>query len=324
MIDHCGPMAGSVRDTALFLTVLAGWDGLDPRMTPETPLRQNVPQYHELLDKAIEARKTAGDWTPTTAARGLRIGLIKEAWDAPQLSEEVASTVKRAAERFAALGGTVEEVSIPLHAMGAMIFTAATRADMADFFILDKPADCLSWPQNDLDLPPRDGKWYETMNKAAPTVVDNLISGEFMRRDRGRFPLSARGKAVTHVHELRAAYDAALSGEGGFDVLITPANPTVGMRHPGPDLSVMEKASLALGNTWNTCGFNITGHPGLAIPVGWERAGEDVGGDEDGDGSLGKKLPIGMQLIGKRWGESDLFLAAAVWEVGGLGLDEKR
>lgn len=321
MIDHCGPMAGSVRDTALFLTVLAGWDGLDPRMTPETPLRQNVPRYHELLDKAIEERRAAGDWTPTTGARGLRIGLIREAWDAPQLSAEVASAVRRAGQRFASLGGTVEEVSIPLHAMGATIFTAATRPDMADFFIHDRPADCLSWPLDGQDAPPRGGEWYETMNRSAPTVVDNLLSGAFMRRDRGRFPLSARGKAVRHVHELRAAYDGALE-EGGFDVLITPANPTVGMRHPGPELSVMEKSSLALGNTWNTCVFNLTGHPGLAIPVGWGRTGEDGDDDDDGDGGLGKKLPIGMQMIGRRWGESDLFLAAAVWEIGGLGLDE--
>lgn len=311
MIDHCGPMAGSLHDTALFLSVLAGWDGLDPRATPETPLRQNVPQYHELLDKAIEARRAAGDWTPTTGARGLRIGLVKEAWDAPQLSAEVASAVKKAGQRFAALGGTVEEVSIPLHAVAAAIFTAATRSEMADVFIRGKPADCLSWPLADLDPPAPDGKWYETMNKSAPTVVDNLLSGEFMRRDTERFPISARGRAVTHVHELRAAYDAALEG---YDVLITPANPTVGMRHPSPELSVTEKASLALGNTWNTCGFNMTGHPGLVIPIGWGRTGEEEGGGLE-------KLPIGMQMVGKRWGEADLFLAAAAWEVGGLGLD---
>ncbi|KUI71972.1 Amidase [Cytospora mali] len=307
MIDHCGPMAGSIRDTALFLAVIAGWDGLDPRMTPETPLRQNVPQYHDLLDKAIEARKVAGNWTPTTSAKGLRIGLIKEAWDAPQLSSEVASTVRKAGERFASLGGTVEEVSIPLHAMGAAIFTAATRADMADVFLYGKTPDCLSWPLPSLGPPHLDAKWYETINKSAPTVVNCLLSGEYMRRDRERFPLSARGKAVTHVHELRAAYDAALER---FDVLITPANPTVGMRHPSPELSVTEKFSLALGNTWNTCGFNVTGHPGLAIPVGWGRT-------EDG-----MKLPIGMQMVGKRWGESDLFLAAAAWELGGFGLEE--
>ncbi|ROW07231.1 hypothetical protein VMCG_03812 [Cytospora schulzeri] len=319
ILDHCGPMAGSVRDTALLLSVLAGWDGLDPRMTPETPLRQHVPRYHELLDRAVEARRAAGLWTPTTGARGLRIGLIREAWDAPQLTPEVASAVRAAGQRFAALGGTVEDVSIPLHAMAATIFAAACRADMPDVFLHNKPADGLSWPLPDTDPPPRDGEWYEAVNRAAPTVVDNLLCGEFMRRDRQRFPLAARGKAVTHVHELRAAYDAAL--EKGYDVLITPANPTVGMRHPSPGLGVMEKSRLALGNTWNTCAFNLTGHPGLVMPIGWGRGtGEDGGGD--GGLGEGEKLPIGMQMIGKRWGEGDLFLAAAAWEIGGLGLDD--
>jgi len=307
MIDHCGPMAGSVRDTALLLTVLAGWDGLDPRMTPETPLRQNVKYYHEKLDEAIEARKASGSWNLTTAARGLRIGLLKEAWSAPQLSEEVAAVVKQAGQRFAALGGTVEEVRIPMHAMGSAIFTATEGPEMADVFIYDRPPDCLSWPMADLVPAKPDAQWYETMNKSAPTVVSTLISGEFFKRNKDTFPPAARGKAVTHVHELRAAYDAALAD---FDVLVTPCNPTVGMKHLSPDLSVAEKYELALGNTWNTCPFNLTGHPGLVIPVGW-------GQTEDGQG----RLPIGMQMVGRRWNEETLFFAAAAWEVGGMGLD---
>lgn len=306
-IDHCGPMAGSLRDAALLLTVLAGYDGFDPRMTPETPLRGNVPAYHELLDKAIDARKANGEWTATAAAKGLRIGIIKEAWMAPQLTDEVAAVVKKAAQRFTALGAAVvEEVSIPLHALGATIFTAVTRPDMANVFIYGKPPDLLSWPLADLDPPAPDAQWYETMNKSAPTVINKLLSGTFIDSDRGRFPLASRAKAVTHAHELRAAYDAALER---YDVLITPANPTVAPKHPRPDLSVLEKHDLALGNTWNTCPFNLTGHPGLVLPVGW-------GSTEDGE----LKLPIGMQLVAKRWNEEGLFFAAAAWEAGGLGL----
>lgn len=307
-IDHCGPMAGSLRDTALLLTVLAGYDGFDPRMTPETPLRANIPAYHELLDKAMDARKAKGEWSATAAAKGLRVGIIKEAWTAPQLSDEVSAVVKKAAERFATLGAVVEEVSIPLHALGASIFTAVTRSDMSNVFIYGKPPDLLSWPLADLSPPPPDAQWYETMNKSAPTVVNKLLSGTFLDSDRGRFPLAARAKAVTHAQELRAAYDAALEK---YDVLITPANPTVAPKHPSPETSVLEKHDLALGNTWNTCPFNLTGHPGLVFPVGWGKA-------EDGEG----KLPVGMQLVAKRWNEGRLFFAAAAWEAGGLGLQE--
>lgn len=307
-IDHCGPMAGSVRDTALLLSVLAGYDGLDPRMTPETPLRHNVPLYHELLDRAIETRKSAGAWTPTAAARGLRIGLLTEAWSAPQLSEEVAAVVKQAGQRFTSLGGVVEEVSVPMHLLGNAIFAAVTRAGMADVFLHGKPPEQLSWPLSDFDLPTYDGTWYETMNESAPTVVAALLGSTFLTQQKERFPPAARGKAVAHAHQLRAAYDAALDK---YDVLVTPANPTVGPRHPSSDLTVLEKYAFALGTTWNTSPFNLTGHPGLVIPVGW-------GTTEDGEG----RLPIGMHLVGKRWAEQKLFLASAAWEVGGLGLEE--
>lgn len=316
-IDHCGPMATSVRDTALLLTVLAGYDGFDPRMTPETPLRNQVPQYHETLDKAIEARRSAGDWTPTTAARGLRIGIIKEAWAAPQLTDDVASAIKKAAARFTELGAAVvDEVSIPLHAVGAKIFTAVTLAGMADTYLRNNPPDLLSWPVADWNpfptAPDAAAAWYDTMNKSAPTVVNSLFGSTLVSSDKTRFPLAARAKAVTHAHELRAAYDAALDE---YDVLLTPATPTVAQRHPDPDrTSVREKQALALGITYNTCPFDLTGHPGLVIPVGWGKKAEK--GEEEGG-----RLPIGMQLVGKRWGEDQLFLAAAAWEVGGLGLD---
>lgn len=306
-VDHCGPLAGGVRDAALLLAVLAGYDGLDPRMTPETPLRRDVALYHELLDRAVEGRRSAGGWTPTTAARGLRVGLLTEAWSAPQLSEEVAAVVGKAGRRFASLGGVVEEVSVPMHRLGGAIFNAVTRAGMADVFLHGKPPEQLSWPLSDMDPPAYDEKWYETMNKSAPTVVAALLGSTFLDQHRERFPPAARGKAVAHAHQLRAAYDDALAK---YDVLITPANPTVGPKHPSADLTVLEKYQFALGTTWNTCPFNVTGHPGLVIPVGW-------GTTEDGEG----RLPVGMQLVGKRWDEETLFLVAAAWEAGGMGLE---
>lgn len=318
-IDHCGPMAGSVRDTALLLAVLAGYDGLDPRMTPETPLRHAVAPYHAQLDEAIATRRAAGAWTPTAAARGLRVGILREAFgpSVPQLSAEVAAVVRGAAARFAALGAdVVEEVSVPLHARGAAVFTAVTRAGMAEVFLGGRPPDLLSWPvlvggagPGAADPPTPDAAWFETMSRCAPTVPAMLLSSAFLDRHRDRFPLAGRARAVTQAHRLRRAYDDALAS---YDVLVTPANPTVGPPHPGAadGLGVREKYELALGNTWNTCPFNLTGHPGLVIPVGWGKTADGLG-----------KLPVGMQLVGKRWDEKMLFLAAAAWEVGGLGLD---
>src|SRR5205823_1883780 len=93
----------------------------------------------------------------------------------------------------------------------------------------------------------------------------------------------------------------------------TPCAPTVAMPHPkmqadasGPASSVMEKLSVAVGVTTNTAPCNVTGHPALNVPCGFGRAANrpEV------------KLPIGMQLIGRRWEDATVLKAAAVFEEG--------
>ncbi|CAJ2510605.1 Uu.00g062300.m01.CDS01 [Anthostomella pinea] len=309
MLDHAGPMASSVRDTALLLAAIAGYDGFDPRMTPETPLRHNVPQYYGLPDGEIDSRIAAGTWTPKAAATGLRIGILKEGIEIPGMDAQVADVVRQAALRFAKLGASVEEVSIPLHAAAPHIFTAAMRAYMADTFLFQAAPTSLSFPFPGGAAPETSQAWYETMNEYNPVVVAALLSGVALR-DRTRYPESVRSKAIRHVHELRAAYDQAL---GRFDALVTPATPTVGTPHAPRDMGTTEKIGFLLGNTVSTMAFNVSGHPALAMPVGW-------GSVETGDG----RLPVAMQVVGKRWDEQTVFLAAAAWEVGGMGLDEEE
>ncbi|KAI1343706.1 amidase signature enzyme [Xylariaceae sp. FL0016] len=308
LIDHAGPMAASVRDNALLLSVLAGYDGFDPRMTPETPLRENVPQYHELLDRAIASRTEAGTWTPGAAGTGLRIGVLKEAFEVPGMDPTVASVIRDAASRFEGLGASVREASVPLHAQAPHIFTAATRASLPASFTAQAAPPTLSHPFPGPPVPRPDQAWFDAVTRSNPLVAVALLSGEALS---GRHPESVRHKALRHVHGLRAAYDAALRD---CDVLVMPATPTAAVRHAGEDMGVLEKAGFLLSNTVNTMPFNVTGHPGFVMPVGWVKS--------DGDGEGGVSLPVGMQIVGRRWREMDVYLAAAAWEVGGLGLDE--
>ena len=46
------------------------------------------------------------------------------------------------------------------------------------------------------------------------------------------------------------------------------------------------------------------------MPIGF-------GDSLDGDG----KLPVAMQLVGRRWDDETVLKAAVAWEVRGLGLD---
>ncbi|KAL1301979.1 hypothetical protein AAFC00_002433 [Neodothiora populina] len=306
MIDHAGPMASSLTDLTTLLGVLAGYDGLDPRMTPETPLRSNVPDYTKDLSTWIAAKQASGEWTTTAAGKGLRIGVLKEAFAMPGLTEVVRATVYDAIERFRSAGAAVTEVSIPLHSAGPSIWTIATRCGIGTYGLQNQPQALLNYPMPDISPPPLSDASLATLTKHNPAVSNMLINGEFLAsHPQGGPALTA--KAMTHVSQLRAAYDEALKD---VDVLVTPLTPRVAMKHPELDMSVREKMTPAIGLSLNTCPFNCTGHPGLSMPIGW-------GDAEDGEG----KLPIAMQLVGRRFGEAGIFNAAAAWEVGGLGLD---
>lgn len=314
MIDHCGPMTRTIEDAALLLGVTAGYDGIDMRMTPESPLPSAVPNYLADLKAWKTSKEEQGDWTSTAAAKGLKIGILKESFKVLGLDPAVSAVVKSAAHRFETLGATVTEISIPLHKQGASIWTVATRAQMPHF-IAGKAPDLLSYPTPGLDPLPVDQTFFDTLANRNPAAVNVLMNAAHMERKYG--PALAR-KAMMHVWELRAAYDQALED---VDVLLTPINPTVGPKFPagtakteenpsGLSERIMDLFEPAIGNTLNTCPFNSTGHPALSMPVGRGKV-------KDGEG----RLPIGMQVVGKRFDEASIFKAAKAWEVGGKWSD---
>jgi amidase len=311
LYDHAGPMARNLKDIATLLEVLAGYDGLDPRMTPETPLRQNVPKYSQLLS----------DFTSTPnpqLGKKMKIGLITESFNLPGSSTEVSNLVSTAARtHFESAGATVSEVSIPLHTLGPHIWTAATRPHLAPLAVGGRAPDTLSFPMPHFTPRwPPDQEMYSLLTSANPAIINVLFSTSFIE---SKYPhADTTAKAQRHVHQLRAAYDAALSE---YDVLITPTTGTVAPRMPfdRDAASVLEKVMSAVGATNNTCPFNVTGHPGLSVPCGWARGDGVVGERNDGKGGW---LPVGMQIIGRRWGDLEVLKAAAVFERGrgGLGM----
>jgi aspartyl-tRNA(Asn)/glutamyl-tRNA(Gln) amidotransferase subunit A len=90
-LDHAGPITRSVRDAALMLGVIAGFDPNDA-----TSSREPVPDY---------ARSLTGD------IKGTRVGVIRELREGT--STEVAEAFDAAMKQLAALGAEIEEVSLP-------------------------------------------------------------------------------------------------------------------------------------------------------------------------------------------------------------------
>ncbi|KAI9899848.1 hypothetical protein N3K66_004110 [Trichothecium roseum] len=304
MIDHAGPMALRLDDIALLLQVLAGYDGLDGRMTPETPLRENVESYYDKL-QAFTGQQTK--------ERSLRVGIISESLNAPHTSPEVAKVVRDAAmKHFTAAGATVSDVSVPMHLLGPSIWTASCRNHIATLGAGCRVPDILTHnlPQWTPRWPP-DQEMFDLLTHHNPAVI-HVILGETMLGE--RFGPEAQAKAHRHVFQLRKAYDDALQD---FDVLVTPTVTTVAPPHPDMrpaadgGSSVLDKAKLALGSMNNTCQFNATGHPALSVPCGWAAAATS---------DARNMLPVGMQLVGRRWDDLGVLKAAKVFEIGGGGL----
>ena len=115
-IDHVGPMARTVADCAQMLEVLAGEDGLDPRQ-----VGVRVTPYVDGLDRGPE---------------GLRVGILREGFDRPGMSEaDVDAAVREAAESLAAAGAGVEEVSVPMHTDGLAIWNGVAIEGATDLMV---------------------------------------------------------------------------------------------------------------------------------------------------------------------------------------------
>ncbi|KAF4952632.1 hypothetical protein FSARC_12594 [Fusarium sarcochroum] len=303
MIDHVGPLATELEDIAILLEVMAGYDGLDSRMGPEAPLKHRVKPYRKLLS---QARQTPID-SPKASQR-LRVGLLKEAFHIPGVTAAVRDTVYQAAQQFfTAAGAYVVDVSAPLHQHGPAIWTAASRPSMSSYLCRGTPGGHLSFisPHARSKWPPSQ-ETYETLTGNNPAVVNIMLSEVFARESSDA---GIEAKAHRMVFALRAAYDSALED---LDVLVTPCAPSIAMPHPDGaraddrGSSILDRLGVAVGLTSNTCPFNVTGHPALNVPCGFStnRNYPNV------------MLPIGMQIVGRRWEDEQVLAAAAVFERG--------
>jgi amidase len=86
------------------------------------------------------------------------------------------------------------------------------------------------------------------------------------------------------------------------DVLIMPTTITPADPLPSPDDSPITKMSKTIGKLENTCPFNATGHPALAVPIGFV------------DGVGGVKVPASMQIVGRFWEEATCFKVGYAFE----------
>ncbi|KAI1749707.1 putative amidase [Xylaria castorea] len=291
-VDHAGPMARTVRDCALLLEAIAGPDGWDDRQPP-SELGRYPSEFVRDIDSLIGLPKK-------TMLNGVKVGILLEGFQTPGQDQDVAACVRSAAERFNELGATVSFVSVPKH-------LEATTTWMCGIFATSSPGALLGDKagRKQLEFPDR-----------CELVGDKLTQAQFDALGTGaaymhlvylwakeRYGPKLHARCTNLVKAINDAYDLALKD---VDVLITPTVPGPPPRLPTPSHSegLLKFLDITSSILSNTAPFNSTGHPAISLPVGFSPAREDPS----------VKLPVGMQIIGRKYRDVDCLKVAAAWE----------
>ena len=234
-LDQIGPMAKNVKDTALLLNVISGYD---PRDSTSAPVE--VPDFTKALDEGIE---------------GIRIGLPRE-YFAEGLEDEVREKVLEAVDILKGEGAEVVEVSLP-----------HTKYAIATYYIV-APAEASS------NLARYDGVKYgfRAEGRDLYEMYCNTRSqgfGEEVKRRimLGTYTLSAGYYEAYYLKALKVRTLIRQDFDEAFkvcDLLATPTSPTVAFRLGE---KVADPLTMYLSDVY-TVSVNLAGLPGISVPCG--------------------------------------------------------
>jgi amidase len=270
-LDHAGPMSRNVADNALLLEEVAGPDGLDLRQ-----FGVKTAPYSEVMKQA-----------PTE----LRIGVVRQSFAAREAQSAVNDKVRLAAERFRALGATVEEMSIDIHAIAGAIQAPTALEGAMDTRIRGNGYGTNHAGLYVPGIVEAMARWRQSAEEIAAPLKVLMMAAEYLSQTyAGRF----YGKSQNLIRKLRNSYDQALER---YDLLLMPTTPQLPTKLPPAGASEEEIFAVAFNMDANTAPFCATGHPAISVPCG--RVGD---------------LPVGLMLIAKHWDEGTIYRAAFAFE----------
>lgn len=287
-LDQVGPLAWTAQDVALLLEVLAGHDSAD-----STSVDRPVPAYTKELHRPV---------------RGLRIGLVREHFDAG-LDAEVEAAVHQSVRVFESLGATCTWLSLPhsKYAVAAYYLIAPSEAssnlaryDGVHFGYRTDQQAMLA----ELEAQRRE------LDQAGDAIAADALDSPLIRLYRktrsegfgaevkrrimlGTYALSAGYydayylKALKVRRLIREDYDRAFAQ---VDLIAGPVTPTAAFPLGA---KVHDPLAMYLFDLY-TVGANLAGIPGISVPCGFTAEG----------------LPIGLHLQAPAFEEPRLLAAA--------------
>jgi len=266
-LDQIGPISKTVRDAALLLEVIQGYDKMDS--TSYTADSQK--DYLKDIDSGV---------------RGLKIGVPKEFFT-EGLDEEIASSIQECIKRFKFLGAKIEEIS----------FSIANDSLPAYYIISSAEASSNLARYDGIRYGYRTNE-YENLDDLLEKSRSEAFGPEVKRRIMlGTYTLSSGyydayySKAQKFRKVLKQQFDEVFRE---YDIILGPTSPVlpfkIGERISNP-------LEMYLADIY-TISVNLAGIPAISIPSGFNREG----------------LPVGLQLMGPRFGEEIILKAAYALE----------
>ena len=273
-LDFICPITRSVEEAARVLEVIAGDDPKDPQWV-RGPIE--VEEYTKALQEDIS---------------GTKLGIIEQSMDWDVSDEDVNKAVLKAVGKLESLGASLQKISFPLWKDAAVIWTGVVAHSAGAMIESDMEG---YWRGGWCDV-----NWQDAFGKARragigipPMFKIFMVLSKYLRRE---YCSTYFSKAQNLRVHLTQQVDRLLDE---VDVLVTPTTPMRVLKLMTEPFHGLRKIATRTGFTLqNTCPTNITGHPSLTVPCGV---------DENG-------LPVGIQLIGRRFQESTLFRVAYTLE----------
>ena len=284
-MDTVGPITSSVRDAALMMNVLAGFDPRD-----NVTGRVSVPDYLSELSKEI---------------KGLRVGISPDFLKVAVLASdgsiedhpiepEITAAVMRTAEILRSAGAEIitdvpmpdTKYSVPAYFVISRI-EAYSNLQRYDGLKYGRPL--ADHPKDMYDLFAKSRE-----NGFGHEVKLRILAGLFMSRKDFYEKYYLRAQRARAL--IRSDYDQVFDPMGDYrlDVLLTPSTPLPAFRfdRKGSDPALIQYADMF------TSPMNFAGLPGISLPAG-----------KTSDG-----LPIGVQFVGYDYCESKILRAAYIAE----------
>ena len=218
--------------------------------------------------------------------KGLKIGVPKEFFG-EGINEEVKEKLNEAIEKYKELGAEVEECSLDIakYSLAAYYIIACAEAssNLGRF-------DGIRYTYRTKEYKNLKELYKKTRSEGfGPEVKRRIILGTYVLSSGyyDAYYKKAQKVRTLVMNEFKKAFEK-------YDILLTPTSPTVAFDIGSKSNNPLE---MYLADIC-TVSVNIAGLPGISIPCGKDKEG----------------MPIGMQLIGKRFDESTILNAAYTFE----------